>query len=410
VNLTSRGRGLLSPEHRLLLVLSGDRNTDDQLIALIRGGVNWDTVLLLAERERASAELYRRVRHLLGVEVPPATLSALQRMAMVSDFEMLHLEQCLRETLDLLAAANARVMLLKGAALAYSVYGGAFAKRPMSDIDLLVDEARAADIQRQLLAGRWKRTSAPVGDEVYDEHHHLPPLRDARGSGVHLELHTALFAPGHPFGLTPDVLWRDARPLASAVSAGAATSATAFLPSLGHQLLHTCLHFAWSHAMKFGAWRTFRDVRATLATEQVDWDAFVRMARDSRATTACYWTFRLAQVAADIRVPPEVERALRPPRPTAYLRGIERHYLLNLFPASQVCPSVQLDRALWDLGMLPGWSGHGDIRPWDQDADFLPPGNASHPRAKQRRLQQLWQSTRYLRALVGLGRLERAKS
>jgi hypothetical protein len=394
----------------LLLVLSGDRTTDDQLIALIRGGVKWDVLLALAERERASSELYRRVRHLLGIEVPPATLSALQRMAMVSDFEMLHLEQCLRETLEMLSTANARVMLLKGAALAYSAYGGAFARRPMSDIDLLVDESRAADVQRQLLSGRWKRTSAPVGDEVYEEHHHLPPLRDARGSGVHLELHTALFAKGHPFGLTPEALWAQARPLAAAVPAGASAAATAYLPSLGHQLLHTCLHFAWSHAMKFGAWRTFRDVGATIATEQVDWDAFVALARASRATTACYWTFRLAQVAADIRVPPQVERALRPPRPTAYLRGIERHYLLNLFPASQACPSVQLDRALWDLGMLPGWSGHGEIRPWDQDADFLPPDDASHPRTRQHRLQQLWESTRYIRALVGLGRLQRAKT
>ena len=404
-----RGRALLSTEHRLLLMLSGDRTTDDHLIALIRSGVDWNVLLLLAERERASAELYRRVRHLLGIEVPAATLSGLQRMAMVSDFEMLHLEQCLRETLEVLAAADARVMLLKGAALAYSVYGGVFARRPMSDIDLLVDESRAGEVQRQLMSGRWKRTSAPVGDEVYDEHHHLPPLRDARGSGVHLELHTALFARGHPFGLTPEVLWEQARPLASTTRT-ATTATSAFLPALSHQLLHTCLHFAWSHAMKFGAWRTFRDVGATIATDQLDWDAFIRLARDSRASTACYWTFRLAHVAADINVPAEVADALRPPRPRAYLRGIERHYLLNLFPASQACPSVQLDRALWDLGMLPRWSGHGDIRPWDQDSDFLAADDSSHPRARQPRLQQLWQSTRYLRALVGLGSLGRAKS
>ena len=404
----NRRRTLLSTEHRLLLMLSGDRTTDDHLIALIRSGVDWSALVALAERERASAELYRRLRHLLGIDVPEATLAALQRMAMVSDFEMLHLEQCLRETLEVLAAANARVMLLKGAALAYSVYGGAFARRPMSDIDLLVDESRAAEVQRQLMSGRWKRTSVPVGDDVYEEHHHLPPLRDARGSAVHLELHTALFARGHPFGLTPEFLWEHARPLASGTRA-APTATTAFLPALPHQLLHTCLHFAWSHAMKFGAWRTFRDVGATIATEQLDWDAFIRLARDSRAGTACYWTFRLAQVAADIDVPPEVATALKPPRPRAYLRGIERHYLLNLFPASQACPSVQLDRALWDLGMLPGWSGHGEIRPWDQDADFLPHDGSAHPRTRQRRLQQLWQSTRYLRALVGLGRLERAK-
>ena len=86
----------------------------------------------------------------------------------------------------------------------------------MSDIDLLVDESRAAEVQRQLMSGRWKRTSVPVGDDVYEEHHHLPPLRDARGSAVHLELHTALFARGHPFSLTPELLWEHARPLASA--------------------------------------------------------------------------------------------------------------------------------------------------------------------------------------------------
>lgn len=392
------GLRLLAAEHRALLLAVDGGEGGAELVAALRG-VDWDALLALAARERAGAELYRRVRQLPPTDAPPEALVALRRLAMISDFEMLQAEQCLTEVLRVAESLDVRVMLLKGAAIAHTLYGGELRRRPMSDIDLLVDPSRAAVLQRALMAGAWQREGSADTEAVYLEHHHLPPLRDARGSAVVIEIHTGLFPPGSPFPLTPELLWSAAVPV-SAANASAPIRA-AYVPSVPHQLVYLCLHFAWSHAMKFGAWRAFRDLSA-IAMAGVDWDAFVRDAREMRAATSCYWTLRLACAAAGIPVPAEVGHALRPPRPEAYLRGLERHYLLNLFPTGQVCPSVRLDRTLWDLGILPAWSGHGDARPWDQDARFLAAKRASPAPARAGRVQRLWRTTRYLGNVMGL--------
>lgn len=384
----------LPPEHRLILLAVHERPPDGALARLLRSAIDWDVVLALALRERAAAPLHRLVTGVPDATMPESARAALGRLAAVSDFEMLHLEQCVRETLAVLDALGAPVMLLKGAAVVHTAYGGSFVRRPMSDIDLLVDgDARARALHHALAAGPW-RVAGPA-DDAYREHHHLRPLRDARGSGLQMEIHTALFPSGHPFGLTPDVLWAQADAVRG--------SRAAYVPALVHQLLHACLHFAWSHLMRFGAWRTFRDIAALTAAGGVDWDAFVAVARAARATTACYWTFRLAATAAHVRLPAEVLGALRPRRPEAYLRAVERHFLLNLVSPRSPCPSVRLDRWLWEMGILPDWSGHGEARPWDHDSAFgagtSPSAMLGPHRAAARRL---WGATRYLQVVLGL--------
>jgi hypothetical protein len=396
-------RHILPAEPAVLLLLGG-RDNDDEIADALRSAIDWQTLLALAVSERAGAELHRHVRQRAEADVPPEVRDALQRMAMVAEFEMTHLHHCLDGALAALGSLDARVMLLKGTALVHAVYGGDYARRPMGDIDLLVDVSRAGELQQAFLAaGRWQETVGADRVGAYREHHHLPPLRDARGSSVHLELHTALFPHGHPFGLTPELLWAHAQPLPAHESvardavAGSFPTRGVYLPAIPHQLLHVCLHFAWSHLMRFGAWRTFRDVSAVVSSGRVDWDAFVTLARETRAASCCYWTFRLAKRVARVPVPPEVIRALRPPRPEAYLRGLERHYVRNLVPSGLACPSVRVDRALWNLGMVPALSGFGDVRPWDRDTHFIRPGAATGAHgAPAGRATQFWRTIHYL--------------
>ena len=373
--------------------------SDDEVADALRG-VDWPALLALATAERASAELHCRVRHLSTVSLPRPVSEALQRMAMVAEFEMAQLRECLLATLTTLKPLDARVMLLKGTALVHTVYGGNFGRRPMADIDVLVDESRATDVWQALVAADWRETVAPHQASAYREHHHLAPLREPRGSRVRLEIHTALFAAGHPFGLTPELLWPHAESLPSVAGGPDGERRDAYVPTIAHQLLHVCLHFAWSHAMRFGAWRAFRDVNAIIASGRVDWNAFTSLARETRAATSCYWTFRLAKSLAAVPVPAEILEALRPSRPAAYLRGLERHYARNLFPVARVCPSVRLDRALWDLGMLPAQSGHGAARPWNHDSHFQPATVDAHLRPRGKNPWQLWRAARYLSTLV----------
>jgi hypothetical protein len=361
---------MLSPEARLLLLSAGGAENDAQVRALLAGPLDWETLGALAARERAEPVLWERLCAASGGPLPPEALP-LERLARVSEFRMLHLEQRLRESLEALGRERLEVLLLKGAALALTVYGS-FVRRPMSDLDLLLrsggggggaggDASRARAV---LLDAGWSTTELEARQEFFEGHQHLPALEDSRGTGVRIELHTALFFEGHPFRLSPADMWSRASPII-------AFGRRAYVPSVHDQLLHLCLHFAWSHMMATGAWRTFRDMQMLMGTGRVSWDEFVALARTSRGASCCYWTFRLARTLSGVPVPNEVMAALRPPLPAFALERLERHFAANLLPTESVCPSVAMAYTMWQAGVRPRWSGHGRVRPWDRTDDLL---------------------------------------
>jgi hypothetical protein len=282
-------------------------------------------------------------------------------------------------------------VLLKGAALALTVYGS-FVARPMSDVDLLVPRDEVMRAHEALIAFGWAEGEDNT-PEFYEGHHHLQPLVDAQGTGTSLELHTSLFFEGHPFAFTSDDIRRRA---ARVVVRGR----TVLVPSVHDQLLHLCLHFAWSHMMATGAWRTFRDLDALLHTNRVNWAEFTRLAVASRGGSACYWTFRLARRVAGIAVPADVERALAPPEPEFARERLEQHFTYDLLPTEHICPSLWVTYTMWQLGLRPRWSGHGRVRPWDR-ADELLVGE--RPRRLKRVLQHVRNAgswTRYARLVL----------
>jgi hypothetical protein len=349
----------LSPEAQLLLLTAGGEKNDPAIRALLAGPLDWAKLAWLGEQERATPVLWRRLSASAAL---PGEAQQLHRMAMVSEFRMSHLESRLLSALRTLEIAGTEVVLLKGAALALTVYGS-FVARPMSDVDLLVRREEATRARDALLAAGWTSGDGKT-PEFYEGHHHLPPLIDGTGTGTSLELHTSLFFEGHPFVLTSD----DIRRRAERVTV---QGHTVLVPSVHDQLLHLCLHFAWSHMMATGAWRAFRDLDALLRTERVEWKEFTRLAKETRGASACYWTFRLARTLAGISVPLWVERALAPPEPEFALRRLEQHFTYDLLPTENISPSLWLTYTMWRAGLRPQWSGHGRVRPWDRADELL---------------------------------------
>lgn len=394
VRTNTRSSETLRVEERLLLLTAGSGANDAAIRELAGGDIDWQRFLALAQVERAVPVVYPRLRALVADLMPGTVLDQMRRLALVSDFAMLHLETRLKESLRLLEPEHVRVMLLKGAALANSVYPGV-RQRPMSDLDILVDPSNARLARRLMLAGGWRDIVGGIPEHVYERHHHLPPLCDARSAELQLEIHTALFPERQPFAFDARDLWDRARPLNPQFPG-------VFVPDPIHLLLHACLHFFWSHQGRFGVWRMIRDVDALTRQGDLDWDAFAGAALSSRGATSCYWTLRIAELTAGVSAPPRVMEILRPPR-SAFLRAaVERHFVRNLFPVEFTCPSVTLDHALWELAVMPGWSGHGEVRPWDEEGDFVAPSDgAEAPRpAKRERLRRLFASSTYIRTLL----------
>lgn len=346
-----------------MLLTAGGAGTTPELRALCDEPLNWERALTLANLEKASAVFARRLSAIPDLELAPAIRDRLRRQSMIAEFSQLYLEQRLKETIRLLREADLPIVLLKGAALAQTAYGS-FAERPMGDVDLLLPDELAWTAQELLRANGWREEQVDVTSEFYADHHHLPPLEDAHGSGLAVEVHRRLFTRDHPFGLTAARVREQAQEISM-------DGVPVLVPTLPHQLMHVCLHFSWSHMMRGGTWRAFRDLEAIVATGRIDWDAFVDFARSARARTCCYWPLRLAALLAHVEVPADVLPALRPPGSPRLLDHLERHFICGLLPNPATCPSVRLTRKLWEAAIRPGWSGHGKVRPWHFDENFM---------------------------------------
>jgi len=344
---------ILPSEARLLFLASRPdaRCSETYLAALAASGPDWRLVGALAEREKLLPILWAYMREHAEL-VPEAVREAFRRQAVVTEFRMAATETTLHQVVRALAEQGIRVMLLKGAALATTVYGS-FAKRPMGDLDILVapeDALRAWDCIR---ARGWT-LEYENGDEFYDAFHHLPALVDPSALKLVLEIHRSMMPRPGPFELDEHEVWREARP----VQLGATE---AWVPSTNHQLLHLSVHFAWSHMFR-GIGRTVRDVATLVAAGPVDWNAFADLALRARAATCAYWTMAITRTLTGTDVPAEVLARLRPRQPRMVTRILERAYVTTGLLGT--CPSLRAANLAWSAGIQPKQSGHGSLRPW----------------------------------------------
>lgn len=351
-------RHVLSPEARVLLLAIGATSDADELRnALTDGAFSWDRLIDLAVREKAAPALHELLSPLPDDVVPSVERSRISGLLRVSQFRMLRLEQLFLQALDTLDAEAVDPVLLKGAGLATTVYGS-FGARPMYDVDLLVRPEHALPAWKALRASGWVHDNVERPEEFYATHYHLPPLDDPIGTGLALELHTAL---------TDGAIELDSETIRQNARAIEVHGRRVLVPGVAYQVLHLATHFAWTHGMASAAWRTFHDLHQLIVRASVDWDRVMTIARVTRATTSCYWTFRLARTLAGVQVPQTVIEQLRPPRGERTLRLLERHYAGALFYGSSAhCPSVALSQIMWAAGMAPRWSGHGRTRPWQR--------------------------------------------
>ncbi len=245
-------RCLLSREGQLLVLTAGGPANDPEVRRLCNGELDWHRLFGLAQTENATLIVWQSLRRVGISTIPPDVETAWRQLAMVSEFQSLRLERLLHQALQALATRAIDVMLLKGSALAYTTYAS-FQDRPMGDVDLLVPPERAAEAWSLLQGADWKWSSDHFPADWYRTHHHLPPLYDATGANVGLELHRAPLPPGHPFRLEPQMLWLGAKRIQ-------VNGQAVWVPNPLYRLLHLSVHFAWSHGMRGGVWRALRDV------------------------------------------------------------------------------------------------------------------------------------------------------
>jgi hypothetical protein len=272
--------------------------------------IPWRQVLDLAEAHRLGPLLYDTVRQ-TGMDVPPPIHHRLREIYyQVAASNSLRLAE-LEPILDSLSAAGIPVLLLKGAALATTVYGNP-ALRPMGDLDLLVRREVVQEVPRVLEPLGYDLSPPPAGHSLaYAARFNgeIGLAKNVQAGELVLDVHGHLVAGQwlhHATRIDMDAVWRAARSLADG-----GLSALQLCPE--DTLLHLCVHAGLSHS--YTELLNLIDIdRAVVAYRDLDWDRFLQRTSDFQVRLPVCFGLQFAVELLGTPVPDRVLSALRPGR------------------------------------------------------------------------------------------------
>jgi hypothetical protein len=208
--------------------------------------------------------------------------------------EMLRREE-IAAALGTLAAAGSPAIVLKGTALAYSVYDNPIA-RPRLDTDLLIDAARQVAARDALASCGY--TAPPYCDQLFSQ---LQMEKvDAFGTRHVLDVHWKISTqPVFADVLAYEEMTSRAAPLA-------ALGPAAIGPCAIDALLLACIHPVMHHQnAERLLWIYDTHLLASSLTRD-EFHAFARLAHDKKIATVCALQLRRAQSLFGTRVPADV--------------------------------------------------------------------------------------------------------
>lgn len=346
-------QALLSPSARVLVAAAHADGGVPRAQDLPWNDVHWPTLVSLTSFERAEAQLFRLLRAAPVGAVPDDVQQAMQGIFRVAVFRSDELADAAGVAADSLQAAGIDVLWLKGAALAMQS-PEEFAIRSMGDLDLLVPPDQHWRAREALREAGW---CDGVGAGSYDGHHHDAPML-WRG-GIRLELHSALFPPGHPFASDSAAAW-----FARGITVRWLERTVRVLPANWH-IVHASVHWAWSHEGEVGSWQYLHDMHrlsAGWSGSDSNWTTVVQNAESIGAAGPVGWALWTAALLVNLDVVESVISRLR--RQRRLLSGVaEREWVLRAFHSPAASPSVAWSRFWWRRAM----GGLGDAAmawPW----------------------------------------------
>jgi hypothetical protein len=295
----------------------------------------------------------------------------------------------LGEILDACIGNTPPITLLKGISIADQYYPLPHL-RPMSDLDLLVEEA-AIPIVEAILAKLGYRQQSHIPWEFYDTHHHRMPFVHPRRC-VWVEVHRGLFPPHTQLGMARvfglEHLTRQLRP-----STFRGRPVTRLSDAL--QIAYTAAH--WASAFKgVGGVVAMADLLYLLrhTPEVIDWEAVFDWLEASVAAAHLYLLLTYLARYQLIDVPPERlrelsarQRSLNPVNLALMHQLIDR-YIVAGPPTGRVCSDFHLD-ILWQTLLLPASPVANLLRaPWN----LLMASRLGHVYAALPRLLCAWHS------------------
>jgi hypothetical protein len=302
---------------------------------LVGEGIDWERLLALAGKHSLLPLLYARLRDLDGEQVPQAVLARAETAYYLNLRRNVLLQHELGQIVGSLREEGVEVIVLKGGALAWTVYASP-GLRPMCDLDLLVrpEQMHSFGLVVEAL-GFHRSASLPA---------HMVPFQQRFGGGVEwirerngnmtgLDVQHDLVGVdwcGPAFSVEPDALWEAARPLDLGETAARQLSAV-------DALIHLCLHPALHHGYAF-PFMGYVDIDRLICEDGSDlfWTRLLERVRRFRVKTTVYWGLMAAHNLLETPVPAEVLAELAP-------QGVRLHLLRRVAPLDE---EVVLQRAV----------------------------------------------------------------
>ena len=336
------------------------RDLSDELLAYVRSLLKdeaplapavssdeWSCLLDFLQGHWIIQLLYRRIGSLPVECRPPEIITDKMRQAfLVSCVRSLHMERQLQEIIDAFREQSVRVLVLRGPALAFSLYPDP-ATRPSGDLDLLVmpeHVVKARGILESLgytcLAKRFEFARDFYREECFIH-------RDRPGSTFPVDLHWVHWELHPFFKASKQVDLEDLFGRAWKVET----------PNLAFEtlhpvdyLIHSAIHLVMIHRMEMRlSWIYDTVLLAQHLQVPDDWESLQERSVDWRARLPLEYCLKLAQVWAGLELPEGFDDFSTWPQPTAdesavWADTMRYHWVTILLKRSLSNPSLLLKR------------------------------------------------------------------
>ena len=208
----------------------------------------------------------------------------------------------LKKLLLALRQEKIEVIILKGAALAETVYPHR-ALRPMSDIDLLLRKEQLGKVESKLLDMGYLFDGHGKTKEFYLQHHYHWMF--TKRSAISIEIHWHIMRPEGPFSIDIAGFWKRAQ-----WTKIAGVEALVLCPE--DLVLYLCQHF-WKHKL-LGGIRPLCDIAETAKyySGELDWSRLINTSSGWDMNPCSYLGLSLARELLGAPVRDDFLRAIRP--------------------------------------------------------------------------------------------------
>jgi hypothetical protein len=275
------------PEPDDLLLLRSILHRDDGAAADA-----WGVVATRLDLDAPSSEQYRLypllADRLARLPVDEPRLGMLQGVRRQAAIQTLLRLRHLDTVLDVLDAGGVHPLLLKGPALALTVYPDV-GLRPFDDVDLLVGRAEHARAVAVLESAGWR-----VGAADFDGNHAVPLVGGPVDVDLHRTLNRELVIPGEP-----DATWSRLRqrPVGRPLPSGRTVTTL----DLAEHLVHTTVHGTqWGGPVNL---RWVADTVRLVDAPDLDWDHVVDLSHAFGVAAVVHDSLVLVRETAGIEVP-----------------------------------------------------------------------------------------------------------